>query len=88
MVEPFILLAFAESPLGTVIFKKPSPCYKVESYEIRDGVLNVHLSLMKEKVCPQVITEDRVILENGGRVKKVRVFVNGGLWWETSIQER
>ncbi len=87
MVEFLTLLVMAEPSL-TLTFQKPSPCYRVDFYEVKGKTLNIHLTRPPSALCPQVITEDRITLEGGKVIRRVRVFVNGRLWWETSTQDK
>ena len=70
---------------SVLIIKKPSPCYEVQSYSLKKGVLSVRLKRKSADVlCPQVITEERLSLdpEKVREVKLIRVYIGERLWGE------
>ncbi len=70
---------------ATIAIKKPSPCYEIESYIVKDRILSVYLKRKSSyALCPQVITEDRLSLnpEKTMEVKLIRVYIGDRLWGE------
>ena len=68
-----------------VEFEKPSPCYFVKEIK-RDGeAVNIFLEHEKGKICPQVITKDKVKVEKD--IKRIRIILNNKVWKEVNLRE-
>ncbi len=68
-----------------VEIEKPSPCYFISKVK-RDGeAVNIFLEHEKDKLCPQVITKERVKVEKD--VKRIRIILNNKVWKEVNLRE-
>ncbi len=82
-----ISMSSPQAESSAITIKKPSPCYEVQSYSLKEGVLSVRLKRKSADVlCPQVITEERLSLdpEKVRKVKLIRVYIGNRLWDEFS----
>ncbi len=69
----------------TVEIEKPSPCYFISQIK-RDGeAVNIFLEHEKGKICPQVITKEKVKVEKD--VKRIRIILNNKVWKEFNLRE-
>ena len=69
----------------TVEIEKPSPCYFISQIK-RDGeAVTIILKREKNKICPQVITKEKVKVEKDA--KKIRIILNNKVWKEFNLRE-
>ncbi len=68
-----------------VEFEKPSPCYFVKEIKRKSKAVIIFLEKEENKICPQVITKDKVKVEKD--VERIRIILNNKVWKEVNLRE-
>ncbi len=68
-----------------VEIEKPSPCYYVSEVKRNGKSVNVVLKYQKGKICPQVITKEKLKVEKD--VERIRIILNNKVWREINLRE-
>lgn len=78
-------LLFCLGPYEVVEVEKPSPCYYISEIKKDGEAVKVFLEHEKDKMCPQVITKQKLKLERD--VRTIRIILNNTVWKEIHLRE-